>query len=125
MTRTRVALAALAGVWMAVIFGLSSQSSLPQPAGISDDAISLAGHLGVYAILATIFWAITPRRWPNQRRLALAFACTMLFALSDEWHQSFVANREPSLIDLAVDAVGATLALMAMQRLAIGNPARR
>lgn len=100
---------------MAVIFVLSSQSRLPQPAGMSPDFVSLVGHLGVYAILAILLWSMAPRGWPAPRRLALAFTCTMAFALSDEWHQSFVAGRETALTDLVVDAVGAMLALIVVQ----------
>jgi VanZ family protein len=116
--RIRTTLGLLAGGWMAVIFALSSQSHLPHPAGMPADFVSLVGHLGVYTVLSILLWGILPRGWPASRRLAVAFACTMAFALSDEWHQSFVARREMALTDLVIDAVGAMLALLAVRHVA-------
>jgi len=42
---------------------------------------------------------------------ALAGAASFLYALSDEWHQSFVPTRQASIADLISDAVGIILAL--------------
>lgn len=39
-----------------------------------------------------------------------AFLLCLLYALSDEWHQSFVPGRAASLYDIAVDGLGAFVA---------------
>jgi len=36
----------------------------------------------------------------------------MLYAASDEWHQSFVAGRVPELWDWTADAIGVGFALI-------------
>lgn len=113
--RNRLGLWLLVVAWMAVIFALSSQSQLPTPAGLSDDARSVIGHLCVYGVLAVLLWMALPRGWPASRRIAVAFAGAILFGVTDEWHQSFVPDRESTFSDLVVDAIGASVALIAVQ----------
>jgi VanZ family protein len=45
----------------------------------------------------------------------VAFLGALAFAVTDEWHQSFVSGREPSLGDFLVDAVGALAALVLLR----------
>jgi VanZ family protein len=97
---------------MLFIFALSSQHHLPSLMGLSLDLISVIGHFTVYIVLAVLLWSALPcLGWSAWRRLSLAFVGSMVFALSDEWHQSFVLGREPTTFDLAIDAVGALCAL--------------
>lgn len=93
---------------MAVIFYGSSQSD-PSP-GIGDLGHVIA-HFTEYAILAALwFWALAPSL--GLRRAALAaWAICALYAISDEWHQSFVPRRDSDPIDVVVDACGAATAV--------------
>jgi len=92
--------------WMALIFALSAQSSFPLPRVLWDDLYDIAGHLGVYAVLAGLLrWALAGAR---VRRPGLwAFVLAVLYGISDEFHQSFVPGRHPDIFDVATDAVGA------------------
>lgn len=96
---------------MAVIFGLSSLETLPKPPAIGIDIEAIAGHFTVYALLAAAWWAVKPQPISLQRRTWITIAATMLYAVSDEWHQSFVPGRTPDVRDLLVDAIGMTVAL--------------
>lgn len=99
--------------WAITIFILSS---LPKLSKISllphTDKVA---HAIFYGVLA---WA-AHRAFYNQDRWAavrswsrlLAILFALLYGLTDEVHQSFVPGREPSLLDLAADAVGATIAV--------------
>ncbi len=103
---------------MAVIFELSSRSKLPKVTSISDDAISLGGHFGAYAILAVCFWwALGITDLTSGKRVLIALAGAVLYGLSDEWHQSFVPGRDPALFDLGVDALGAVTILIVLRLL--------
>ena len=71
-----------------------------------------AGHLGEYALLAVLLVrAILGSRRESISAAALAWGGAVLYAASDEWHQSFVPSRTASAGDVAIDAVGALLGL--------------
>ena len=56
--------------------------------------------------------AVARRRRPWRR--PWAWALTVLYAASDEFHQGFVAGRHPSAVDVGIDATGALIALVAV-----------
>ncbi|MBI5416624.1 VanZ family protein [Candidatus Poribacteria bacterium] len=94
---------------MIFIFYLSSCSSLPGPDFIPHfDKIE---HLIAYLILSLLFY----RAWSGSQKFSqknciiLAVLCTILFGLSDEFHQSFVPNRCADIYDLIFDSIGAIL----------------
>jgi VanZ family protein len=97
------------GGWMLLIFVLSAQPDLPQPAsGWLEWLISSGAHAFVFGVLAVLLaWALGQRR----RVLVVAFGLTLLYALSDEFHQAFVPGRQPDLMDIGCDALGAALGL--------------
>jgi VanZ family protein len=105
--------------WAAVIFTLSSFSTLPEPpTGITDKH----AHLGAYGLLAaTLLWGLTDRAPARTTWTAVAIAvvAATLYGVSDEFHQSFVPGREVSALDLAADAAGAVLVAVALRAWAI------
>ena len=97
---------------MVVIFGFSSITSKEMPSfGVVDLIVKKGGHMIGYGLLALADWyglRFDKRRW----WLALLFA--VLYAISDEFHQSFVPGRHPSWVDVFLfDGGGAALALFA------------
>ena len=100
------------------------------------------GHLLGYALLAlAVSRAILradPASWPASpptspevgserhalrlrgwKGVAVTLCCVLLFALSDEFHQSFVSGRTARLIDVGIDLLGAILGLMNAHALGI------
>ena len=106
-------------LWAALIFGLSSMSSLPPPPGGLTDKHA---HFVTYGVLAAlVVWGLTDRA-PARTTWAAAAAAVALAALygaSDEWHQSFVPGREVSALDLAADTAGAAVAAAVLRAWAI------
>ena len=100
-------------VWMGLIFYLSAQSQLPGlPAQWLDYLVKHAGHFAGYGVLAVLYWRIARHGpWNGRVALLISLACAILYGLSDEFHQSFVPRRDPSPVDLAIDAAGAVTAL--------------
>lgn len=97
--------------WMALIFFLSAQADLPHPeSGLAGLFVSSSAHVLVFAVLA-VLWARVFSALGWHRPLLLAFVATFLYALSDEFHQSFVPGRHTDAWDLLCDATGALLAL--------------
>jgi VanZ family protein len=91
-------------VLMAVIFVLSAQSELSTGLGLWDTVLRKLGHMSVYGLL-TLLWlrALGP---VIARALLVAAAISFLYAISDEFHQTFVSGRSGSPVDVGIDAIG-------------------
>lgn len=69
------------------------------------------------ALAAACLYAVTPYRWAGNRQL-ISIGATLfclLYGISDEFHQSFIPNRDASLGDIAADLCGATLTVIIRQ----------
>ena len=75
-----------------------------------------SAHVSEYAILALLLWRALrsdPTLCTKTSMLfgTVLFACA-IFAASDEFHQSFVRSRTPSVRDVILDVTGAVLGLL-------------
>ncbi len=78
--------------------------------GSIDLVVKKGGHALAYAILAVLAWRATgSRRW--------ALAITVLYALSDEYHQLSVAGRNGQPLDVLIDMVGGGIGLWLTTRI--------
>ncbi|OOZ36534.1 hypothetical protein BOW51_06655 [Solemya velesiana gill symbiont] len=100
--------------WMGVITLLSHQPAESDVIGLLPPEITNLMHIPVYALLALLAWLDIRG---GDRRTASAVIGTLvfvlLFALFDEWHQSFVPGRDTSIGDIFNDMLGASIALWA------------
>jgi VanZ family protein len=103
-------------VFMIIIFGFSSIPSQEMPnLGQWDLVVKKGAHVLGYGLLALANWY--GLRF-NKRRWWLVLLLTILYAISDEVHQSFVPGRHPSWVDaLVIDGSGAVLMLLAVSGL--------
>jgi VanZ family protein len=103
-----------AAAWMAVIFWFSSQPDLPRPA---NDLLNLilrkTAHFTVFGVLA-LFYLYALGTW---RLRWLALVLTILYAISDEYHQSWTPLRHPAWTDVVIDSAGGGCALWLVPRL--------
>jgi VanZ family protein len=95
---------------MLVILLFSAQPSAELPDfSWADTLIKKGGHMVGYAILALSYWRAFEFR---DRKQWLAWALTLLYAATDEFHQSFVSGRHASIWDVLIfDNLGALIAL--------------
>ena len=95
-------------VIMGIIFLISSfpSSSIPN-VGIFDFWLKKGGHLIGYAALAFAYCHALEVGDPARGRLAWMLA--LLFAISDEYHQSFVPGRSAWLVDILIDGLGSLI----------------
>jgi VanZ family protein len=110
MTSARLVRWLPASLVVTVIFISSSIPSDELPSfGFWDTLVKKSGHVIGYGILALAFWFAL--EWKN-KHFWLAFLLTFLYALTDEFHQSFTPGRHSSLTDaLVFDSGGAFLSL--------------
>lgn len=103
---------------MAIIFAFSSRAKDELP-NFQDWEyfVKKSSHFLVYGLLALSYIRALPKR-----NYFLAWILAILYALSDEFHQSFVPGRTSSLVDVFVfDNLGAIVALVLHQYLTIKN----
>ena len=113
--------------WLPVIgycvlmFALSSVPGpkLPKPLFWHSDKVI---HAVEYGILGVLLLRALHHTFPDisHRRLVLyAVLLAVLYALSDEFHQSYVPRRSSSLLDVVADTVGACIACVSWGSLTI------
>ncbi|MGB8956866.1 MAG: VanZ family protein [Tumebacillaceae bacterium] len=84
-----------------------------KPYSMLEFFIRKGGHLTEYFILAALFWGtLTATHLRARSAFWLAFTLAVLYASTDEYHQTFVTNRTGHPIDVAMDSCGAMLALL-------------
>jgi VanZ family protein len=111
-------------LWMGLIFILSAQPTLPHhPDTLLDLLLKKAAHMIEYGILAFLLWRALSRGRgaPPRSALVAAFVVSVLYAASDEYHQSFVPGRNGTPVDVGIDAVGALVALLVVGSLGRGK----
>ncbi len=97
---------------MAVIFFLSAQPDLNSGLGVWDTIGRKFVHAAVYGALWFLWWRALRTQNPIP-----AIAITLLYAISDEYHQTFVHGRHGSPIDVAIDMAGVAIAVLLVRRL--------
>jgi VanZ family protein len=109
--------------WMGLIFYLSSSSNAGSPLfdmGIYNFFVKKIAHVAEYAFLYFLLFRAFHAgiRGPNAR--AKAFLCSaaiaILYAASDEYHQTFVPLREGRLRDVLIDTFGIFLMYLFLRR---------
>ena len=96
---------------MGVIFALSAQPDLNSGLGTLDTILRKIAHMAEYGLLLFLLWRPLREVIPGPRAAAAAaFAIALLYAASDEWHQSFVEGRHGTPVDVLIDSVGMAVA---------------
>lgn len=99
-------------LWALIIFISSSIPSLtlPEFKAFSSDKVA---HFLVYIVLCVLLYRALAfqTRFPMLAKWSLlsCFIFAVAYGALDEFHQSFVPNRDASTLDLAADTVGAFL----------------
>jgi VanZ family protein len=103
-------------VWMLLIYLFSDRPDIPQVgSSLLDFVVKKGLHALAYGILAGLWWRALvslalrrPRLW--------AFAASLAYAASDEWHQRFVPGRHGQPRDVLIDGLGAAVAMLWLAR---------
>jgi VanZ family protein len=92
--------------WAAVIFVFSSIPSLSSGLGTWDTILRKGAHVTEYAVLGGLLYRALGRE-------ALTLAAGIAYAATDELHQHFVRGRHASPVDVAIDAIGIAVGMLA------------
>lgn len=92
--------------WCGVIFAFSSiPSARISDKDLLDTILRKTAHIVVFATLAFISFYTFNKSYKK------AFLFSVIYAISDEFHQRFTPGRGPSFIDVLIDTLGIILAL--------------
>jgi VanZ family protein len=104
----------LALIWMAVIFYLSHQSSLPTPELLpGQDKLFHALAYGVLGSLLLMSCRLGKDSY-TKIQMNRSILIASLYGISDEIHQYFVPGREADVMDWVADTLGALMAVLAI-----------
>ena len=91
---------------------------------LTEQIISNLAHIPAYALLAFLWLKAFERRSANHSFMAAALIllfALMLFAVSDEIHQSFIPGRSASYMDIGLDFIGIFFGLVTFKIFGIVN----
>jgi VanZ family protein len=97
-------------VWAAVIFTFSAIPSLSTGLGTWDLVLRKLAHAAEFAVLGALLLRALAGR------ATAAFALGVAYAGTDEIHQHFVAGRTGAPLDVAIDAAGVLVGIVAYDR---------
>ena len=96
---------------MGLIFVLSGQASDEIDRAWWDVALRKLAHVTEYAVLMFLWWRAL-RGLGVEAALPAAAAISLLYACTDEFHQTFVDGRRGTPVDVGIDAAGIALAAL-------------
>lgn len=97
-------------IYAIVIFYFSSLNGQDLPEFFPSQ--SILAHLIEFAVFALLIGRAVKGYWrdlPYPRRFSWVIVISLILALSDEWHQAFVAGRDACGFDFFLDAVGSLI----------------
>lgn len=96
-------------LWAGAIFYLSSLTATPGGGWFMEKVAPYLAHFVEYAVLYYLLYRAT-------RKAGLSFLLAILYAFSDEFHQSFVPGRVPDIKDIVLDIAGMGVAWLAIRK---------
>ena len=108
-------------VWMSLIFYLSSMPGDELgPDILILNLIKKTGHFIIFGVLAVLYLSMFKGRktlvGTGSALFLISVFLTVLYAVSDEYHQSFTPGRHSSGYDVIIDACGALTVLGLLYR---------
>lgn len=124
-------------VWMTVIFFFSTSSFseettasiiIPVLRALFPDAppeklseihffVRKISHFAEFAVLSLLWLRALRGEWKEKKYpfFFISFLISVLYALLDEFHQSFVSVRTASVVDVIIDSAGAASSLIVLK----------
>jgi VanZ family protein len=104
---------------MALIFALSAMPSDSERHSVVIFVLRKVAHFSEYALLLALWFRALRGRLDVDRALAAAWALVVVYAASDEFHQTFVHGRTGTPRDVLIDAFGALVAALVIRRVVL------
>ena len=73
--------------------------------------IRKVAHFTIYLVLGFVSYLALPRQCPLRKKMALVISLCFIYAITDEFHQSFVPGRAPEVRDVLIDTLGSSVGM--------------
>ncbi|GAA0589800.1 VanZ family protein [Virgibacillus siamensis] len=82
--------------------------------GLIEFFIRKGAHFGVYFILLCLFYMafVKTVKGAHWKLMEVSYLLSITYAVTDEFHQSYTANRTPYAGDIVIDGIGAGAAVL-------------
>ncbi|MEJ2544134.1 MAG: VanZ family protein [Calditrichaceae bacterium] len=93
--------------WILIMIAITIESSISN-ISLPDIGITFTDKLAHFGVFAVMGWALTRGmilsrvKYPIMISVVIGF----VFAVTDEWHQSFVPGRDSDVLDVVADLIG-------------------
>lgn len=107
-------------IWAGLIFYMSSRSNIHTvDVYWQDFVIKKIAHFTEYFIFTVLVYRALSNttNLSKKKSLVISFIITVVYAVSDELHQSFIPGREPRVRDVFIDASGSAFALFMFDKM--------
>ena len=85
--------------------------------GLTNGVVRKIAHFIIYALLgaslANFFRSIEGKKFPKLRAILLSILIAVIYSCIDEYHQSFIPDRDGNPIDILIDSLGAMAGISA------------
>ena len=100
--------------WLVPLLRFLASWATPTQIEAMHGLVRKGGHLTEYAVLASLWYRAFARgrHLAPRSAAAIAFAISLVWAIVDETRQSLVPSRTASAHDVAIDSIGALLAML-------------
>lgn len=89
---------------MGIIFGISAvPGKTINEVGLGKESYHISGHFVLFVFLCLAYFKAT-------KNIFISFVLTVLYGISDEFHQTFTPNRSSGMFDIIVNSYGALIA---------------
>ncbi|MBP7862925.1 VanZ family protein [bacterium] len=103
-------------VWMGVIFAFSHQANSSEKTAVVFGGFNIfarkMGHISEFGALYLLLRQALRKHIDIKKATYLAVLLAILFAASDEWHQSFVPGRSACVEDVMLDSSAVLVAFL-------------
>lgn len=97
-------------VWMGMIFAFSHQANSSEKTAVVFGGFNIfarkMGHISEFGLLFLLIRFALRKHIELKKATLGAVLLAVLYAASDEWHQSFVPGRSACIEDVLLDSVG-------------------
>ncbi len=89
------------------------QEEKEQIAGKTEKIIRKVAHFSIYTVVGLLLMGLlSTYKIKENWRMILSILLGMIYAASDEIHQSFIPGRSPKITDVCIDTLGVILGIL-------------